>query len=498
MISSRIVQILFESILISALCFVSQPVCATGQIQAIQGIPSEVDFSRPLRQWDGFGFNYVETAHTYDYEAYPQDYGGFSLLDEQEKRQIIDLVFGEEGLKVALLKMFLDPLHQVEPDGPYNHELSTKNMLEFAMKGLETTRRRGSDLTIITTLYGPPAWATLQKFAHARDLDPEMKGTLANYMIDWLRFLIKEKKLPVKYLSLHNEGEDWSRWPWDGQGEGLFDYNFYWPHEQVNDFLEFMPDLLHEAGLEDVQLTNGEPSNWTRFYGWGCAAALYDDKAALANLGLITSHGFYAELALHRWYGNHNSVGVDLLHEARPELNAWVTSTGWGNMDAFFVREIYGNLYQTKVNGLIPWAGIQRPSQWKGRDPNAGCAIRVNEDGSYEIRKGYYFYKQLTRAGQPGMAVAHTWAMDTQTPVIGFTSNGTSHPDAIVIINWDKKWNKILAMKIRGTKAVKFHGYRTDAGGENYQDIGLVAPENGLLIYEAPIGSVTTLFGIEE
>jgi hypothetical protein len=103
MISSRIVQILFESILISALCFVSQPVCATGQIQAIQGIPSEVDFSRPLRQWDGFGFNYVETAHTYDYEAYPQDYGGFSLLDEQEKRQIIDLVFGEEGLKVALI-----------------------------------------------------------------------------------------------------------------------------------------------------------------------------------------------------------------------------------------------------------------------------------------------------------------------------------------------------------------------------------------------------------
>jgi hypothetical protein len=111
-----------------------------------------VDFSRPLREWDGFGFNYVETAHTYDYEVHPQDYGGFSLLDERAKQQIIDLIFGEEGLKVVLLKMFLDPLHQAEPDGPFDHDLSTRNMLDFAGRGLEKTRERGADLTIITTL----------------------------------------------------------------------------------------------------------------------------------------------------------------------------------------------------------------------------------------------------------------------------------------------------------------------------------------------------------
>ena len=54
----------------------------------------EIDFSHKMREWDGFSFNYIETAQTLDYATDPQEYGGFSLLDENEKRQIIDLIFG--------------------------------------------------------------------------------------------------------------------------------------------------------------------------------------------------------------------------------------------------------------------------------------------------------------------------------------------------------------------------------------------------------------------
>jgi hypothetical protein len=32
-----------------------------------------VDFSRPIRPWDGFGVNYVEACQTRDYAAEPQD-----------------------------------------------------------------------------------------------------------------------------------------------------------------------------------------------------------------------------------------------------------------------------------------------------------------------------------------------------------------------------------------------------------------------------------------
>ncbi len=60
---------------------------------------TQVDFSIHIRQWDGFGINYVEAAQTRDYDADPQEYGGFSLLSEQQRQETIDLIFGEDGLK---------------------------------------------------------------------------------------------------------------------------------------------------------------------------------------------------------------------------------------------------------------------------------------------------------------------------------------------------------------------------------------------------------------
>ncbi|KPK79113.1 MAG: hypothetical protein AMS27_18335, partial [Bacteroides sp. SM23_62_1] len=201
-------------LLITLFCL---PISGFSQSLDFKATHAEVNFTKHLRTWDGFGFNYVETAQTIDYKTDPQDYGGFSILDEESKKEIIEMVFGKDGLKVGLVKMFLDPWHQEAPGQPFDHETSTSNMREFVRMGLKKTRERGSDLTIITTLYGPPPYATQQKFLRGRDLDPEMKVHLANYMIDWVKFLDEKEGFPVKYISLHNEGEDWQRWPADGK-----------------------------------------------------------------------------------------------------------------------------------------------------------------------------------------------------------------------------------------------------------------------------------------
>lgn len=480
-------------LMISLLCTTA----VFAQYPVIKGIPAGVDFSDHVRTWDGFGFNYVQTAHTYDYKKYPQEYGGFSLLNDQQKSEIIDLVFGEDGLKVGLLKMFLDPLHQSKPGGKFNHTLSAAYEIEFAVKGYQKAKEYDADLSIITTLYGPPGWTTLQKFNQGRDLDPKMKMALADYMIEWARYLKQDKGLPVHYISLHNEGDDWMRWAWDGKRKGIFDYNMYWPHEQINDFLKFMPGQIAKAGLKDVKVTNGEPLNWYAFSRWGHALAIYKDKEALSNLGLITSHGFYSEFSSGKWYGNHNSDGIDLLRSERPDLHAWVTSTSWGKMDAKFIWEIANNIYLTKVNGIIPWAGIQRPKEWEGGDPNMGCAIRVHEDSTYSVEKGYYFYKQVSVAGQPGMAVARTYAEDSQTSIIGFAANGTNHSDAFVIINTSPKDVRVIDLSVEGTDATRFHAYRTSSGDEDYKDLGIFELDQGKLIYKAPIGTVTTFYAVE-
>lgn len=254
-------------------------------------VSAEVDFSAALRKWDGFGFNYVETAHTSDMNEFKQEYGGFSLLDKQEQKEIIEMVFGEEGLKVGLVKMFLGSLHQTEAGGPYNHRHTSENMRYFVRKGLKTTRARGAVLQIITTLYGPPGYTTLQKVHRGRDLDPAYRDAVADYMVDWVRFLGEEEHFPVTYLSLHNEREDWKRWNQQGYTEDPgHDYNLFWLPERVTEFLKLMPAKLEAAGLADVGITPGE-------------------------------------------------------------------TTSWSNMDAFNIKEMHGNIYTARVNGIIPWAG---------------------------------------------------------------------------------------------------------------------------------------------
>ena len=424
--------------IIKMLIFLLMSVSLQAQYEDYNTVKATINFEDHLRTWDGFGVNYVQTAHTRDYDDFPQEYGGFSLLDENEKDEIIDLFFGEDGLKVNLVKMFLDPLHQKEPGGAYDHETTTQYMMEFVKKGHEKVKQRGADMQIMTTLYGPPAYMTLQKTLRGRDLDPDHKHDLADYMIDWAKYL-QDQELPIKYISLHNEGEDWRRWPASGTYANFdhgHDYNMYWRPSEVSDFLAFMPEVMQEKGLEGVSVTNGEPSRWYQFYFSGYAKEIYENKKALENIGLLTSHNFYRSVPPgHRWFAGTSNLGTDLIRKERPDLHAWVTSASWGDMDVDFVWQIYMNIYMAKINGYIPWAAIQRPPHWIGGDPNPGTAITVRENGEYEVNPGYYWYKQVTRAGQPGMAVAYAECMDSELQLMAFAQNDTDNPDAFSIIN---------------------------------------------------------------
>jgi hypothetical protein len=252
---------------------------------------------------------------------------------------------------------------------------------------------------------------------------------------------------------------------------------------------------LKEAGLNEVGVTPGETSNWYRFSYWGYADAIAENEDALKAIGLITSHGFFSGSYDNRWFGDHNCLGTEMIRDKKPELHAWVTSTSWSKMDTKNIKEMHDNIYSARVNGIIPWAGIQRPVQWVGGDPNPGSAFTVNEDSSYVVRRGYYFYKQITRAGQPGAEVCRTLSNDTQVPVIAFAKGTSASKDAFIVTNMNPSWNKPLLIKITGTNATEFKAFRTSEDEtEKYSDIGTYKVENGVLYYEAPAGSVTTFF----
>ena len=448
-----------------------------------------VDFSSTLQDWDGFGVTYVELAQSIDPITDPQEYGGLSRLKRKKRREVLQLIFGADGLQPNIVKMFLDPHHQKTPGGEFDHEATTRWMRYFVQEGIKITkRRRGPDIAIITTLYGPPAWATSQKILRGRDLDPDEYANLANYMIDWVKFLVKNEDLPVKYLSLHNEGDSPNRWPKDGNhgaiGDG-HDYNVFWRPHQVAYFLEFMPSMIRDAGL-DIGLTPGETTYWrsfaARWYHW----AIHDSEIALRNMALITSHGFGTGNAI-------DSRASDLLRMKRPELHAWTTSMTWGGQDGIadfeFVNLMRRNIYEAKVNALVPWAVLQTDS-WVGGDPNPGTAIFISDDGEYEIRPQFYYYKQLARFGQRGMKVATVETEgESGIELIGFASNGTDHPDAFVLMNLGSVETKVV-IEVKGS-ADDFSVTRT-SDQEQFVGIGQFDVKKGKIAYVAPAGSVST------
>lgn len=461
---------------------------------------ARVDFSARLQPWDGFGLNYVQTCHTPDLAADPQDYGGFDTLSDESVEAILDLLWGPDGPRPGLIKLFLDPHHADEPApgaAPvYHHRRSTGSMLRFVRGALVRTQARGGNLSLITTLYGPPGWMTLQRAFRGRDLDPAREPDLIAYLVDWVRFLREEERLPLDYLSPHNEGECWRRWTPEGHDlprDTGHDYNLHWDAEALAAFLPRLRRGLDAAGFPQVGVTNGETFSWVRFSGWGYAAALADHRPALDALALVTSHGFYNPYP-HRWHGDHYSAGFDRLRALRPELKAWTTSASWGKMDASMAWDYYNQITHAKVSAIIPWACCQRPRLWAGGDPNPGTAIRVFGDGTWQIEPGYYFYLPMARAGQPGATVCATSCNEGGLFLTAFSGKGSPHPDAFVLVNCtDQTWP--VPVEVRGSRAMAFRAFTTDSS-RHFVDAGRYEVENGRLVFEAPPGSVTGFYGV--
>ncbi len=169
----------------------------------------------------------------------------------------------------------------------------------------------------------------------------------------------------------------------------------------------------------------------------------------------------------------------------------------WGKKNTSnyeFIDLMRLNIYQAKVNAVIPWACIQTLT-WVGGDPNPGTAFFVSEEGDYEIRPQYYYYKQLARAGQKGMKVVGV-DIDKESDVklIAFSSNGTKNPNAFLILNKADS-PQMVNLTIKGG-ASGYQVFRTSEE-EKYKAMDDVSLSGGKMNYEAPAGSLTTFFAIK-
>ena len=452
-----------------------------------------VDFTRHLQDWDGFGCNYVEMSHSRD--GTYEDYGSFSELDAASKERVLDMIFGAGGLRLGIMKIFLPPHLLLRPPKPgamnlddYRFSECLPQNISFAQEGIRRSNEQGIVLRFLITMYGPPAWANKQRAIRGKDLDPEMRDPLATYVAGCALYLRERAGIPVGAVSLHNEGEDPNRYP-GGPGD---DFNMYWPPEQVADMIPRVRRQLDAVGLSDVAVTPGETTLWSRFepYAW----AIANHREALQGLGLITSHGFG---------GDYGRQGIDFLRRRhprnqnlKPELHAWTTSCSWyksGGVD--FASNFVQQINRVGVNALIPWAIIQTPPKWPGGDPNPNPPFLVNQDRSITVNKSYYYFKQLTRAGQAGMKVVTAEECPFRAiHTLAFASNGTVAPNALVVVNAADTPLEVR-YTIRGAGS-RFDLYRTDSEAESFMHVGEVMLRNKVLTYSAPAASVSTFFEI--
>ena len=185
---------------------------------------------------------------------------------------------------------------------------------------------------------------------------------------------------------------------------------------------------------------------------------------------------------------------MDLLRGKKPDLHAWTTSISWGKMDVNFLNDFRTNIYAAKVNALIPWACIQWHEKWSKGDPNPGTAFEISSDGNYLVKPGYYYYKQLCRAGQPGMAVCRVTSNDSELVVLAFSNNNTKNADAFIVLNLSDV-DKEIEILINGSNCKKFKAYRTSPK-ESYVDIGAFNIESNNIKYISPSTSATTFYAL--
>jgi hypothetical protein len=145
----------------------------------------------------------------------------------------------------------------------------------------------------------------------------------------------------------------------------------------------------------EPEATGGEPTNRYRLSFWGYADALAENEKAQKEPGTA----IFPRIPRGR-------VRQPMDRQPCPCGDAETARKASGpqglghpdgpDQDGREIREgNRGHIDEARVNGLIPWAGIQKPPPWTGGDPNPGRAIHASEVGAFKNDGQYEFYKEL-------------------------------------------------------------------------------------------------------
>jgi hypothetical protein len=418
-------------------------------------------------------------------------------MSEFDQRKNAELLFGSSGLRLSIIKTFLNSNEQKQENIKYNESdpVSTNDIsfkpfdnrtAEYCSSAMAASSQWGGELQMLCTFTNPPGWMTKQKITGGKDLEPSHRVDYARTMIACLKYLV-ERQYPIQYLSMHYHGEEWESWCEDGKTTDCSMFSLYWPPEQVVDFLKLLRRMLDKNGLAAIGLTSGEIGGWLRFADWGYSNAILDDPVAMESVGLLTSTSLITNSDT-----NHlvivNSSGIDEIREKRTDIHAWFTALRPSIPDPFFLMQIRNLIYNSKVNAIILGDAL---------DISCGCfdssSVSVSTDNRSYVSEPFHYLKLLCRAGQPGTAICKAACNTKGASLIGFSGNTTKNHDTFIIIN-ASEFEYDLPIEIRGSANGVFSVFRTSSL-EMYQNLGNVHVKEGMIHFKAIPYSATAFYG---
>jgi hypothetical protein len=460
-------------------------------------IRTYVDFSKKIRLWDGFGVSITNsncrkpdlTSSIFSHST--------SIMPEFDQKKNAELLFGSGGLRLRIIKTFLNSTEQKQENIKYSESdpVDTNDISftpldnrtdDFCKSAMAVSSQWGGSLQMLCTFTNPPAWMTKQKVIGGKDLEPSHRVDYARTMISGLKYLV-ERHYPIQYLSMHYHGEDWESWYEDGKTTNCNLFSLYWPPEQVVDFIKLLRRMLDKNGLTNIGVTPGEIGGWLRFVDWGYSNAILEDPVAMESVGLLTSTSLVTNSNTNNLLIV-NSSGIDEIREKRADIHAWFTALHPSIPDPFYLMQIRNLIYNSKVNAII-----------LGDAHDLSCGVFDNSsvpdsiNNRFSVSEPYHYLKLLCRAGQPGTTICQAACNTKGASLIGFSGNTTKNHDTFIIIN-ASEFEYNLPIEIRGSANGVFSVFRTSSF-EKYQNLGNVHVKEGKIHFKAIPFSATAFYG---
>lgn len=341
------------------------------------GLKIALDTNKFYQTWLGFGGAFTEAA------CY-----NFLKLSPDKREEAIKDYFSESGLNYNLARIpmassdfSISPFDYLE-----NGKLDYGRLDKYFVETYKMAKDYQEDLVFLVSPWSPPAFMKdNEKRNYGGKLKYEYYSDYADYYISFLKHLINDLKVNVKYLSIQNEPAATQTW----------DSCLYTPLEEFK-LAKLLDARLKEEGMDikilvwdhnrDIMVERLKP--------------IYDlDKDNIIYGGAIhwyDNEKFENLTVIHNLYPNKHILHTESCIEGGPHYNFYEGLERYarniiGDMNNYLEAYIDWNLYLDKDGG----------PNWVGNCCDAPIMI-INEN-EYIKQYSYYGIKHLAHFIKPGM-----------------------------------------------------------------------------------------------